>query len=29
LFFAGAMLVTAIIFIPIAKLYPVKSYLHD
>ena len=29
LFFAGAMLVTAIIFIPIARVYPEKSYLHD
>ena len=29
LFFAGAMLVTAIIFIPIAKVYPLKNHLHD
>ena len=29
LFFAGAMLVTAIIYIPVAMKYREKTYLHE
>ena len=29
LFFSGLMFLTAVIFIPIAKVYPEKTYLHD
>jgi len=28
-FFAGVMFVTAILFIPVAKRYPVKNYIQD
>lgn len=29
LFFAGAMFVTALLFVPVAKFYKEKTYLHE
>jgi len=29
LFFAGLMLITALVFIPVARFYPEKSYMHE